>query len=491
MNNMWFKYRPIFQKGEEMNRIQRKWLLATLLFLCTLLISVPTLAAPKLSKSSATLYVGNTLTLKATGFSGKVTWSSSKPKVATVKSGKVTAKKEGTTVITAKAGSTKKTCKVTVKNVSLSKSRLSLKVGDTSSLTLEGAKASQVEWSSTNRKVAAFTSIKGNKVTFEILSVGSAVIKATYKGKNYTCSITATSPTTHTTPTPRVTPTAKPTSAPLPVVPIGKIKMDPARATLLIGTSKRLTLKGAGNEVEWKSSNPGHLYIESESGNQCQIKAKSRGYSCITATYQGKKYLCRAWAKTSPTPTPTNTPIPTNTPTPTPTQAPIVPTQAPAVPTQVPVLPTQTPQVVQPQLPTTTYSGNIVNDAMASMGIGVGESLAYTPSSLILDEVYVDNTGTAKRMVLHFYGGHILSRTSDFYVIILRQSASFRPSYTNGAHIVNGQVVFYYHADFSLFDLEIVAASYGVAVEPYRFGARTAYQSYVRLMEKYPRLLVR
>ncbi len=75
----------------------------------------------KLSKTSATLNKGKTLTLKATVSPSKnvintVSWTSSNSKVATVKNGKVTAKAKGTATITVKTTNGKKaTCKITVK----------------------------------------------------------------------------------------------------------------------------------------------------------------------------------------------------------------------------------------------------------------------------------------------------------------------------------------------------------------------------------------
>ena len=75
----------------------------------------------KLSKTSATLKKGKTLTLKATVTPSKnvistVTWTSSNSKVAVVKNGKITAKAKGTATITVKTsnGKTAK-CKITVK----------------------------------------------------------------------------------------------------------------------------------------------------------------------------------------------------------------------------------------------------------------------------------------------------------------------------------------------------------------------------------------
>ena len=74
----------------------------------------------KLNRSSVTITVGKTVTLKATvtGKKGTVKWSSSKKSVATVSSkGVVTGKKKGTATITAKVNGVKKTCKVTVKPI--------------------------------------------------------------------------------------------------------------------------------------------------------------------------------------------------------------------------------------------------------------------------------------------------------------------------------------------------------------------------------------
>ena len=75
----------------------------------------------KLNATSGNLYTKKTTTLKVTtNLTGTVTWKSSNTKVATVDSkGVVTAKKAGSAVITATAGKCKVTCKVTVKNPSI------------------------------------------------------------------------------------------------------------------------------------------------------------------------------------------------------------------------------------------------------------------------------------------------------------------------------------------------------------------------------------
>ena len=77
-------------------------------------------AAKKLSisKKSASIIVGKTLTLKIKNVGKKkIKWETSNKKIATVSSkGKVSAKKKGTATITAKVGKTTFKCKITVKN---------------------------------------------------------------------------------------------------------------------------------------------------------------------------------------------------------------------------------------------------------------------------------------------------------------------------------------------------------------------------------------
>jgi transglutaminase/protease-like cytokinesis protein 3 len=72
-------------------------------------------ASVKISKTKLSLNTGDVVTLKITGTTKKITWSTSDKSVATVSSkGKVTAKNSGSAVITASVNGTKITCKVTV-----------------------------------------------------------------------------------------------------------------------------------------------------------------------------------------------------------------------------------------------------------------------------------------------------------------------------------------------------------------------------------------
>ena len=68
-----------------------------------------------LSDDKITLKVGKTSKLKVTGVKGKVTWASSKKKIATVKNGTVKGVKKGNAVITAKIKGKTLKCKVKVK----------------------------------------------------------------------------------------------------------------------------------------------------------------------------------------------------------------------------------------------------------------------------------------------------------------------------------------------------------------------------------------
>ena len=85
-------------------------------------------ASIKLNKTSITMYTGKTYTLKVSGTSKKVTWSTSNKKVATVSSkGVVSAKSSGSATITAKVSNKNLKCKVTVKKQSTNNKKAALK----------------------------------------------------------------------------------------------------------------------------------------------------------------------------------------------------------------------------------------------------------------------------------------------------------------------------------------------------------------------------
>ncbi len=160
--------------------------------------------AVSLSQSSATMNVGDTLTLTA-GVSPddttdkSVSWSSSSSAVATVADGVVTAVSKGTATITVTTndGSSKTaTCSITVKQpvtgITLSDSEVSLTVGGTKQLTAtvvpSDASESGVTWASTNPSVATVSA--SGLVT--AVGAGAATVTAAAddgSGKTATCSV--------------------------------------------------------------------------------------------------------------------------------------------------------------------------------------------------------------------------------------------------------------------------------------------------------------
>ena len=111
----------------------------------------------KLNKTSLSLQVGGSYTLKVEHLGGRtVTWTSSNTAVATVQGGKVTARKAGSCTITAKLSDGKTlTCKVTVTDsAKLNKTVLTLKEGETFKLAVTGQGSNSITWTSTDEKIA-------------------------------------------------------------------------------------------------------------------------------------------------------------------------------------------------------------------------------------------------------------------------------------------------------------------------------------------------
>ena len=83
---------------------------------CLLFAVVPVqAAAPAISKKTATIYVGKSITLKMNNTKAKVKWKTSNSKIATVSgTGKVTGKKTGTAKITATVNKKNYSCTISV-----------------------------------------------------------------------------------------------------------------------------------------------------------------------------------------------------------------------------------------------------------------------------------------------------------------------------------------------------------------------------------------
>lgn len=139
-----------------------------------------------LNKTSLTMVVKDTYTLKVKGTSAKPKWTSSNKRIVTVsKKGKLTAKKKGKAIITAKAKGKKYKCKVTVKKAPvLSKKRVTVEKGRKTTLKLKYT-VSKPKWKSKSSKIAKVS--KSGVVTG--VKLGTTKITATLRGKKYTCTV--------------------------------------------------------------------------------------------------------------------------------------------------------------------------------------------------------------------------------------------------------------------------------------------------------------
>ena len=143
-----------------------------------------------LDKTSATVYTGKTVTLKAASndTAKTVTYTTSNKAVATVSStGVVKGVKAGTAVITANCGNATATCKVTVKAPSVKFAKKSAVVykGKTATVKATLAGVSSVTYKSSNTKIATVNSktgtVKGIKAGTVTITATSGKLKATYK----------------------------------------------------------------------------------------------------------------------------------------------------------------------------------------------------------------------------------------------------------------------------------------------------------------------
>lgn len=227
----------------------------------------------KLNKSRITLYTDGTTTLKVTGTSRKVSYTSNRKSVATVTSkGKVTARKAGTAIITAKVGNKKLKCKVTVKkeNLKLNKSKVTLYAGKSITLKATGT-SRKVSYTSNKKSVATVTS-KG-KVTAK--KAGTAIITAKAGKKKVTCKVTVKE--------------KKPTSE--------------NAVSIYWNGEKTIKVTETTKTVEWESSNKSIVTVKSDGTNSAVLTGKKIGTTTITAKVDGKafkKYSVTVKMKTSP-----------------------------------------------------------------------------------------------------------------------------------------------------------------------------------------------
>ena len=145
-----------------------------------------------ISQTSASLLVGETVTLTATASDGStISWESSDATVASVgSSGVVRGNAEGTATITASAGDASATCEVTVSavTVTLSQTEATIEKGETITLTAEASDGGTITWKSSDETVAT---VSDGVVT--AVAEGTATITASRgSAGSATCEVTVT-----------------------------------------------------------------------------------------------------------------------------------------------------------------------------------------------------------------------------------------------------------------------------------------------------------
>ena len=174
----------------------KKFLSVVMVLIMTLaLMTVPASAAasPKLNSSSVNLPIGYTATLKVSGNTGDVKWSSEDKTIVSIKSSdgntaKISGKKAGQTYIYAKTDGQTLKCKVTVKQsfITASKETLEIEKGgsQTITLTVKGSKDIAVSRSDKNVCSVSWGKWDDNKIKLTIKgnAKGTSDVKVYAKG---------------------------------------------------------------------------------------------------------------------------------------------------------------------------------------------------------------------------------------------------------------------------------------------------------------------
>ncbi|MCM1364608.1 MAG: Ig-like domain-containing protein [Faecalibacterium sp.] len=177
---------------------------------CTVKV-VKKVTSVKLDKTSLTLYLGKTATLKATiaptdASNKAVTWTSSDTSIVTVdKNGKLTPKKAGSATITVKSSDGGKTAKCIVKveraatSIKLNKTSLSMVAGESQTLTSTLAPSDvtnkTITWSTSDKSIATVSAkgvvkaVKGGTATITAKSSNGLTVKCTVKITQYVSSV--------------------------------------------------------------------------------------------------------------------------------------------------------------------------------------------------------------------------------------------------------------------------------------------------------------
>ena len=243
--------------------------------------------APSIAGVTSSAYTDTEYTLSLKRASGKVTWSVSSRKLASVKkkSSKkaiLTLKKKGTVAVKAKyKGKTYKK-KVKIKGTRLKSSSSLYYPGRSYTLKLSNA-SSGITWSVTNTKGSVKKGSSG-KATFTALKPGSVTVKAKFKGLIYKKKITVSKPVLSSdslvfsnTSTQNLAITGPVSTAENIVTNWSSISSKAASAT----------------KIYWAIEDPLVVSIDQVSSGKIRITPRSKGSTTIGVRYYGTTYSCK------------------------------------------------------------------------------------------------------------------------------------------------------------------------------------------------------
>ena len=222
-----------------------------------------------LSKTSDTLNIGDSYTLKATLYpenanNKQLLWHSENPEIVKVsQQGRVTAIKPGKATIWVETieGEATAKCVISVKKPTLSEKEISLYETESKALYVLGGYG-KITYKSDNPTIAKVTA--DGKVT--AVKSGKTTIVVTRSGVTMKC-----------------------------VVTVKKIKLNTTQVSLYAGNRKQLDIIGTKKQAKYSSSNT-QVATVSNSG---MIKAKKAGSATITVQVAGKKLNCKVTIKKS------------------------------------------------------------------------------------------------------------------------------------------------------------------------------------------------
>lgn len=250
---------------------------------CTITVSKGIIAVEsiELDRQELTMVEGDEFTLKATvkpddASDKTVSWSTSDSKIASVdNTGKITAIKEGEATIIAKAGEKTAECKVSISAkkidvtmVMLSKTTLSMIVGDEFTLTAtvipDNATVKTVQWSTSDSSIAT---VEEGKV--KAIKEGNAKIVAYVDGKTAECDVT------------------------VDYIPVQRITFDKTAISLYEGEDYTITAtispeNATYKDITWTTNDPKIVTVEDG-----KVFAVKKGTATIKAEANGKNALCQ------------------------------------------------------------------------------------------------------------------------------------------------------------------------------------------------------